>query len=470
MTILYLANVGTRDVTRNGKTTDQPRVDGQKWLDAYEAIEATLDAPILLPGLQHVLQWTDSVEAVLFYTDQQETAPDFAPRDTIPFAQILTRLLPERLGTEALAVRPVRLDGNPADHDAMIEFFANRLRDLLDPESVEAAYVAPVGGADAANMGLLINAIRVFRERCQAIYVTPDGAIHPLNLHRNLLTDYAQHEAQAHLARHDYAALRSTLERAQLGEPWHRHLCDYADRRLRFDFQEAATALRTAQDRVQDGETRLKLSRISESLEPLLEEPTPPTSDDTAAEWTAWLQRQRRLLQELHFNLWLKAAQGEWVDFLGRLFRMDEALLRLAFEQETRHATEGSRSRGYPDFAQAVATDPGLRELNFKREPTRYALTQIVDYWVREGGQPNYGPLIGCHRQIDGLSQLRNKSIIAHGYRGVSRDDIRDHLGKDDLDQLQSRLEGALEALGVSIASDGDPYAVVQELLRQELT
>ena len=82
-------------------------------------------------------------------------------------------------------------------------------------------YVAPVGGADASNVGLAINAVRHYRDHCQFIYVLEKAGVQLLNLHAELLGDYARREAAAHLNRRDYAALAQTLCQGRLGEPWH---------------------------------------------------------------------------------------------------------------------------------------------------------------------------------------------------------------------------------------------------------
>src|SRR5262245_56288332 len=102
-----------------------------------------------------------------------------------------------------------------------------------------------------------------------------------------MLAGYAREEARAHLDRHDYAALRATLERARLGRPWHQHVCDYADRRMSFDFRRADAALGRGAATAEGLGPRLEGLRAS--LRPFLESQTQPTSADGAEKWEAWL-------------------------------------------------------------------------------------------------------------------------------------------------------------------------------------
>jgi hypothetical protein len=55
------------------------------------------------------------------------------------------------------------------------------------------------------------------------------------------------------------------------------------------------------------------------------------------------------LIRELCANMKLKWEQSAYADFLGRLFRFEEAVLRYVFEKETKVITEKIKG-GYEDF------------------------------------------------------------------------------------------------------------------------
>lgn len=476
MRVVYLANVGTQEVQRNGKRLEKPRLDGAELLANYEAVRGELSTPILSAGIGHVLQTADTIERVQLFVSDQPAPPVTLERhwerDTIELGKLLQRLLQEQFGERLQRIECEPMRFNPSDYNRTLPFFAERLPLLIPPDGVDAVYVAPVGGTDASNVGLTINAVRTYREKCQFIYVPERGSVQVLRLHEELLGDYARQEAKAHLARHNYAALRETLKQAHLGKPWHQHLCDYADHRMRFDFQRAEEALQAAIGAAEGGEIRLKLARLQETLQPFLREQAPPTSASDEATWTRWFELQRQLLSELFFNLQLKAERGEWVDFLGRLFRLYEAVLRLIFELETRHSTEKHEDSGFEDFSRAIEANTELhnylvkKRVRFQEANTRN-LMLALEFWVRHGKGKEYGRLRDTLNVIASqeLSSLRHKTIIAHGYRGVSREDVQEAAGMP-VEQLIEELRNALDAVGASTEEESNPYTTLQKLLQ----
>ncbi len=328
MQIFYLANVGTRDVTCNGTTSittladgrsvPNCRADGHQLLDQFEALDSNLDAPILLPGLKRILAPFQAappqVRVILFYTDQDETVKDdYRRSDTVNFARVLQRLLPRRLGNY-IRVDLVRLEGNPADYNNTLQFFKRKLGEVEQPGEDDVVYIAPVGGADASNVGLAINAVRRFQDRCQFIYVMPGAEVQLLNLQNELLGDYARREAGAHLKRRDYVALEQVLRQSRLGEPWHQQLCAYADCRTRFDFEGARKVLEEGQKELQSGEVHARMGRFLEELRPFLKEVTPPTSTSSLEEWEESFKMQGQLLAELFFNLGARLSRANgWI-------------------------------------------------------------------------------------------------------------------------------------------------------------
>ncbi|RLA87353.1 MAG: hypothetical protein DRG40_00545 [Deltaproteobacteria bacterium] len=480
MRVAYLANVGTRDVLYRGKLLYKPRSEGKELLDHYDSVKSKLSAPIIGAGLSYILQHTEKLWYVwLFVTDQPAppaTPESYWENDTVELGELLQRFLHDEFGERVEHIGCIPMPFNPADYNQTLPFFQDRLPKILPPEEVDIVFIAPVGGTDACNVGLTINAVRVYRNKCQFIYVMPNGHVEPLNLHLEILRDWARQEAKAQLERHDYAALRLTLEEAQLGESWHLRLCNYVDRRIRFDFEKAKEEIEAAILSAPAGGIKLELKHIEESLLPFLEGQIPPTSSSNEEAWFKWFNLQRLLLGELFFNLQLKADRGEWVDFLGRFFRLHEALLRLAFELETRHSTKGNERDGYPDFEKAINADPELKELlkaNKNKDetilrPTTYILGQIIKYWVKEKGHSEYGPLEGMRLVFEALSPLRNKSIIAHGYQGVSREHI-EAKAKMPMEKLIAKIQDMLSQMGVPTDDSKNPYVLARNILKKEI-
>jgi hypothetical protein len=472
--VVYLANVGTRDVQRHGQALPRPRLDGAALLADFDVVRAELTAPILSAGLRRVLQDVPSISRVqLFVTDQPappDTRESHWQRDTVEFGKLLQRILRDEFQERVERIDCESIHVNPSDYNSTLPFYRERLAHRVPVGSVGVAYVAPVGGADACNVGLTINAVRLYREKCQFIYVPEGSEVQVLQLHKELLGDYVRQEAAAHLQRHDYAALRETLRQARVGKEWHEHLCSSAERRLLFDFEGADNALRRAIDTADGGDAKVKLGRFRESLQPFLAGQKQPTSASDEATWQEWFGLQRLLLGELFFNLRLKIQQSAWVDVLGRMFRLHEGLLRLVFELETKHNTDGNDREGYPDFAKALSREPTLRALGVGDRPTTFALERIIEYWTGEDNKNAYRTVTAILGLFRDLSGLRNKSIIAHGYEGVSEEEIKERLKELPPTELPRRLAGALVPIGVEVKDAADPYAAVQRMLQTVLS
>ncbi|MCC6446891.1 MAG: hypothetical protein IT210_25995 [Armatimonadetes bacterium] len=479
MNVVYLANVGTRDVQLKGEKLPKPRSQGAELAAQYETISRHLTTPILSAGIRKVLENADTIALVqLFVSDQpqQGTPENFRDQDTCEFGKLIPLLLREEFGSRIKEIQCEPMRFNPSDYNRTLPFFADRLHTLVPPETVDVAYIAPVGGVDACNVGLTVNAVRLYRQKCQFIYVTPDSQAHPLNLHREFLADYAKEQAGAHLKRHDYIALKEVLKKESIGEPWHRSLCDYADRRISFDFKKALEYLKSEQAAV-SGDDITTLTRLAASVRLFTEKHPVPLSDTDDEAWNSWFHLQESLLRELYFNLQLKADKGEWVDFLGRLFRMQEALLHLVFEKVTKHSAE-KIGDSFPKFQEAIESDAELKSFLCARktrwtEPNIRNLSDCLTFWVKKGGEyQKYGALKGIMDKInegERLSGLRNKSIIAHGYQGIGPADIETALNKINASELMYKIRTALGAIGVTVNESDNPYKDVQKLLEEAI-
>jgi hypothetical protein len=471
--VVYLANVGTRDITLDGEPLKKPREDGNKLLRAYEAFReafaSRLDAPILFPGLRRAIQAAGRVDRlVLFASDQPETTDlRYRDFDTVHIAELLRRWLPTHphLKGRLADVVVVQIPGNPADYNCTIPFYHKTIPSLVacPPRLV---YVAPVGGADASNVALWLAALRNFRAAVEVIYVTPEGRVEQVPLARLLLRDQIAHQAQVLLDHYDYPALAALLTRdTEWGNTWRPHLVHAVAERLHFNFRGAQEALNRALA-LAAGEPKGWIGQLYDEVKSLREvfeqRVTPPCSGEDESVWQLWLEKQRMGLAELYWNLAVKARRGEWVDFLGRIFRLAEGLLRLIFEQESRHSTELDKSGTAQDFASYVKSSPelvsylrsqGVQIANASEVPgpNIRVLSAILEYWVmRSQGETRLGPAYGAVKAIQELAALRNKTIIAHGWKGVGREEV-EQAGKLNIDALLVRIRQGLEAVGVRI-------------------
>ena len=500
---VYLANIGTRDIRVNspaglnsvGITIDltkegwlkNPREDGKRLWDHYiepsSKAGSYLEAPIQSVGLKHVFKTIERLDKLyLFVSDQPESTDEwYRSKDTCWIGQILRKWLVAQMGTQNIDyVEVVSIAGNPADYNNTVSFFKSKIEELkgsMDSKDVTCVYVAPVGGADASNVALMLHAVRIFRQKAELLYITPERKVYPLGITSLLLSDYVRQQGQVLLERHDYIALHALFDNPAYRDPWAKMLCYYADRRMSFDFAGARLALNEAFDQAR-GDERTTIGQLVRSLEPVLKSEEDaefsPQSGDPKEQWEQWLDRERCYLAELYYNLKLKAEKGEWVDFLGRLFRMHEALLRYVFEKETRCSTD-KRDGQYAAFEEWIENNNDAKRYltkkvtNINRPATR-VLKYLLSYClnVKTGGDQD-SELMSLRKwvgKVEKLTTLRNKSIIAHGWEGVSEEEINNKI--ESVRSFLEKTRSVLEGQGVSLESDW--VGKLQDILESRLS
>jgi hypothetical protein len=154
----------------------------------------------------------------------------------------------------------------------------------------------------------------------------------------------------------------------------------------------------------------------------------------------------------------------QWVDFVGRLFRLQEAVLRYLFEEATRHSTEETHG-AFGDFVEGIGADDAasayLRKKNVSVDrPTTHILRLWLAYKAKADGRA-YGPALGAMKKIEALANLRNRSILAHGYQGVSRKALESPLGQEVGEFVEQELRAVLTKLGADVAGGSDWLAPV---------
>jgi hypothetical protein len=304
----------------------------------------------------------------------------------------------------------------------------------------------------AANFALLLRAVERYGGQCHPLYV-PEGKTRPvpLDLSAQLVQTELLRQARQEIQQMEFGRAAALLRRVDVEEALP-GLAEHAQHRLHFDFIRARRVLE-ATVIGRPGPERGRALRLRERLDELENGELPA------------------LIGELYFNLKVTFEAGRYVDFLSRAFRFEEAVLRLVVEEALRATTEPKGGRADPAFAAAVEADPALQamlgrqQLDYQREPSVPLLAAIVGHLAGLGGadQPRIARIHQLIQGLDPLRGLRNKSIGAHGFRGVSREDVERTYAGDLLADLRELGDLASARL------DADPFADVQAMLLAEL-
>ncbi len=487
MTILVLCNVGNRDLMLDGEARPPrpARGEGRRLLDRYPTVAARLTFPIIEPCLRYIIeQHPDGVDQlVLFGTDQPD--PAYRASDTLHFAALAARRLPTLLG-DALKIadwQPVQ-GINPALYDEAFEKFDELLTDLSYGK-VDVCYVIVTGGIPACNTALLFQGVRHYGDRLRVVYLPQGGEPQELRAGQQVMDAFREAAAVEHLQRLDFANALPRLERlgADRGLVG---MVAYAAQRFAFDFRSAQTTLLQA---LKDGNRPVRSfinQRLRHDLDLLLEE-------------GKGLERLMALLRELYWNAAITYRHRRYADFLGRVYRFQEAVLRYLVETVFGLPTDlGPKVREANQrlWSEGIRANPRLvafletREVEGKPldwevigRPTYKALMSYATNEVEgldakgkpllsPGERKKYAALLSRVNKLDPLVELRHRTIIGHDFEGVSEPLLLENYKGSRKPDGTSRtpVEGLKEIMGMlSIHVQDNPYQAVAEFVIHNL-
>lgn len=475
MTVLFLANVGTRDVfledpallPANLRGNPLPRRLGEAILQDYERYAPKLQIPLMAACVRWLLEHEKvepaSLHVHLFASDQlppPQTPERLWLQDTIHFARLIQHFLLEgRLEWEASVQeggqsrrerRSLRLTrsqvhihtiaGSPADYRNMLDFFERELPRLAERVGPEGrVYLEVSGGTPAMTSMLIVSGVEVFGKRAQILYLEPEATEpYPLSIGTALLARWAREALRAQVQSYAYAVARETLatEKSLLAPDISRQellaaLLEYGQHRLAFDFARARDALNRACQHA-DGTVEARIRQWWRELD--------PTRRDTSS-----------LIAELIHSTRILYRLGNYADFTQRLFRFQEACFRHLAERMGLRYKDKDEKRVDPEWIREVAglgsfldsyrTSDGQPLRWSDVELNRINLGAIADFFTQNN--PTAAPLRPAVEKLHRLSavaDLRNKGLAGHGFQGVSKEDL-DHAFGEDADGVLLLLE-----------------------------
>ncbi|WP_448338303.1 hypothetical protein [Chloroflexus aurantiacus] len=466
MTILVMCNLGNSDLVADGKRPSKPRPEGEQLWRSFT--EHQFELPIIEPCLRFIAgrHPADQLRLVCFYTDQPEnpetTKPDrfgvsLRDKDTIWLAHIAQRLIREQFAGQVSEVEIVRIENsrgpdlNPSVYDEVFEAYAYLLQRFVN-QQVDRCYILTAGGIPACNFALQLQAMIAFADRCHFIYPPEGGKVTELRIGEEMSKAFQRVNALNALDQRNFPAALLSARAAQVGE-WIIALLEYAVYREAFDFQQAMQAGARAQ-RHSSGSIREFCRELQDDLQQLIR-------NDAAA-----------LLREVAYSADIAYRNGRYADLLGRLFRFQEGVLRLIVEKYLGLPTDFSKEQREASLArylEQIDGNPALRDfldqrtldgkpLRYRDGPNRPVMQALLEFVLNGGTRADGTPfatkkdrerLSGVRERLnrlDALAELRNQSVIAHGFAGVAREAI-DSAYKGGADQIVPDLYKMIELL-----------------------
>ena len=418
MRACLMANIGNRDLMYDDKQINPARSEGEKIYNNLAEYKPKLSMPIISP----VADWINhnypdtALDLVLFCTNQQDEK--HRGRDTIYFAECIRKMLSGQKPFQK--VFKVEISSNPNLYDDMFEFFHKDLSKRRKYFSeYNQVFISLAGGIPACNMALCLHSIGFFREKAIPIYpLEGKNAAVPLQIGGQLIDNFRISSIMAYLKQYDYAAVIPLLE----GLGMHDCAClvEVALARLNFNFDQAIKLLDGIINR-QYGEIRDFALSVKADLERLS------------------MGELNFLILELLHNARIKFIRGEYIDFLGRVHRFCEAILRYLVENKTIlgvYTDIDGDGRNFEKYNESISQIHGLAEFlkskKYDAEPLNYkqpnipTLLAILEFVKQEQHPYDLSFLYDQISLLDNLSSLRNKSPLGHGFDGVSLEKIKE--------------------------------------------
>lgn len=445
-------NIGQRDLQLDGQPLNpaQLRERSRELAADFKNVKARIRAPMIEAAMKLIYAVHGVVALrpfVFFATDQPDA--DHRAGDTIECAKLLKRWLAEQPGRRTPdRIEIVSVSGQPNLYDIMFSEYGPRLSRYAAACTGDA-YLLCAGGTPACNTALILAGTIAFGERAHVLTVNPGQATAaPLAFGRQILESYRRSNRRQLLERRDFDGVAACVANGE-------HICRLAaaaSDRMNFDFAESFRKLK---------ELRESLIPPSDQLNALCYEGSRLVDGNDI-----------EALRDLYWNAKLKWDRGEYADFLGRVWRLREAALyrevgRLCGEPLDKDGKV--LKRWIEDSAQAglkahLALQRLAIEMNNKVLQSCLVYVGANGRGLTREEAASVAAVNETTRFLEKASALRNKSIIAHGYEGLSRDRILDALGvPNDPEAMFERLRDLLAAVGVTVGED--PFARFAELI-----
>ncbi|HDK7159185.1 hypothetical protein [Clostridium botulinum] len=440
---VLIINLGNSDIEKEGNKIEF-REFREKTKKIYEQLKAAnkeekqeifkdLDFPIIkaiIDKVDNELENEKLDNIILAYTNQKYNNN----KDTVYLYEILKqkKQLVNNLETNNQDIWEKRLkeanfkqfyniDIDPSDIDKMYDFYAEEIN-KLNNKKVKKLFFSITGGASAMNFALLINAIEKFSGQLIPCYLSRGKKFaYKVNIAENLRKQILKRDIKILIRNKDYFAAIKILENLE---------DDIVDAMSKMGLKNIILALKYAEARIQFNFDKCKeyAGKCLDNIEKYREEFSEAIKD-ILIDKDDYISR----LVELKNNAMYLYKKGSYTDFLGRVYRFQEAVYEHILRQydliiEKSNGVKINKEileRRYSDKKE-ILCNIKIAGKNLEYEEgnlTVDAMGKIISTLIDDDDVRN---IVNEMEKIKDVKQLRNKSILAHGFEGISKEKIEE--------------------------------------------
>ncbi len=244
------------------------------------------------------------------------------------------------------------------------------------------------------------------------------------------LNENQEYAVSKFLQRYDYDAVLDILEEAGIIEGDLYFLMESCQYSINFEFKKSLKSLEKMSNEML---SRSEVKKLVTNLNNL-EKGEP---DD--------------VLSELIENIKIQIINEEYIDFLGRLYRLKEALFKYIFVSTKETKNYKVLMHGYMVSKKNILYTL-KKKYNIYSGNLIKGVTQYINKYVKKTKRMEKVVEILNNDRLEKLIRLRNESPVGHGFNGVSKEEIENIYGSPM--EVVRDLVKACELLDLGISSN----------------
>lgn len=244
------------------------------------------------------------------------------------------------------------------------------------------------------------------------------------------LNENQEYAISKFLERYDYDAVLDILEEAGIIEGDLYFLIESCQYSVNFEFKKAIKSIQKMSSQMLSRREIKKLITNLNNLE---------------------IGEPEDILSELIENIKIQIVNGEYIDFLGRLYRLKEALFKYIFVNTKESKTYKVSMHGYMVSKKNILYTL-KKKYNIYSGNLIKGVTQYIEKHVKKTKRMEKVVEILNNERLEALIRMRNESPVGHGFKGISKEEIENIYG-NPMEVLRDLVK-ACELLDLGISSN----------------